>query len=346
MADALNGNVKAFLWVIRHCEGTAGPNGYRTLFGGSLFDSFADHPRVVKTFKLSKGGTLSSSAAGAYQILRRTWDGLIKKLGKQVLPDFSPSSQDRAAVALIQGRGALKDVQEGRFEIALKKCNLEWASLPGSPYGQPTKTLEFCKQIYEKYGGVYMAPLIAAAAAPFVGAAFEALVKELPTLNKLFGSGSRVSERNQAVLEATVNVVKEAIGATNEQEAVQKVQTDLDAKKAADDAVKANALDLFGVDLSGVGAARELDQKRTESGLPFWKNSPAFVVTMALLPLLYMTVYITLTGTSDGGFTGEMKASTVAAVISGILGGAVGFWLGASFTTSRSRGLGATPTNG
>ena len=28
----------------------------------------------------------------------------------------------------------------------------------------------------------------------------------------------------------------------------------------------------------------------------------------------------------------------------GVLGAVVGFWLGSSFTTSRSRGLGATPT--
>ncbi|MFN7881713.1 MAG: glycoside hydrolase family 104 protein [bacterium] len=351
MADTLNGNVKAFLWVIRHCEGTADPDGYRRHFGGDLFTSFADHPRVKKTYKLSKGGTLTSSAAGAYQFLEKTWDGLVKQYGKSTLPDFSPSSQDFGAVALIRGRDALRDVEEGRFEIALRKCNPEWASLPGSPYGQPTKTLAFCKQIYEQHGGVYMvAPLVVAAGAavakPFVQAAFEALVKELPTLTQLFGSDSKASNRNEKVIEATVNVVKETLGVATEQEAVVKVQTDADAKVAADTAIRTQALDLYGVDLSGVGEARAIDIKRTESNLPFWKSSPAFAVTLLLLPLLYMTVYLTLTGTTETGFTGEMKASTVAAVISGILGGAVGFWLGASFTTSRSRGLGATPTNG
>lgn len=350
MADTLNGNVKAFLWVIRNCEGTADPDGYRRLFGGKLFTSFADHPRNKQTFKLKKGGTLTSTAAGAYQILERTWDGLRKNHpGK--FPDFSPSSQDLAAIALIRGRKALEDVVEGRFDIAIKKCALEWASLPGSPYGQPTKTLDFCKQIYEQHGGVYMvAPLVVAAgtavAKPFIEAAFIELAKSLPTLGKLFGSGSDVSNRNIAAMEVAVNVVKEAVGAKNEQETVDIVRNDPTLAKVADDAVKANAYEIAGVDLSGVREARKHDQARASEPVGFWRTSPAFWITCLLLPLLYYTVHTILTGSVAEGFSGEFKASVGSAVISGILGGAVGFWLGASFTTSRSRGLGATPTNG
>lgn len=346
MAD----NVNAFLWVIRNCEGTADPDGYRRLFGGKLFNSFADHPRDKQTFKLKKGGTLTSTAAGAYQILERTWDGL-RKNHPGMFPDFSPSSQDLAAIALIRGRKALADVEEGRFDIALRKCALEWASLPGSPYGQPTKTLEFCKQIYEQHGGVYMvAPLVVAAgtavAKPFIEAAFAELAKSLPTLGKLFGSGSDVSNRNIAAMEVAVNVVKEAVGAKNEQETVDIVRNDPTLAKVADDAVKANAYEIAGVDMSGVGEARKHDQARASEPVGFWRTSPAFWITCLLLPLLYYTVHTILTGSVAEGFSGEFKASVGSAVISGILGGAVGFWLGASFTTSRSRGLGATPTNG
>lgn len=350
MADTLNDNVKAFLMVIRHCEGTSDPDGYRRHFGGDLFTSYADHPRVKKTYKLKKGGTLTSTAAGAYQILEKTWNGL-RKNHPGVFNDFEPVSQDRAAVELIRGRKALKDVVEGRFDTAIAKCSLEWASLPGSPYGQPVKTLEFCRQIYEQHGGVYMvAPLAVAAAAavskPFVEAAFGELVKHLPTLAQLFGSGSDVSKRNTAALEVAVNVVKDAVGAKNEQEAVDAVKNDPALAKAADDAVKANAYEIAGVDMSGVGEARKHDQERASEPLGFWRTSPAFWVTVLLLPLLYYTVHTILTGSVAEGFSGEFKASVGSAVISGILGGAVGFWLGASFTTSRSRGLGATPTNG
>ena len=57
-------NTAAFLKMLRRSEGTAGPNGYRTLFGGALFDGWADHPRVTKQFKDKAGRVLWTSAAG------------------------------------------------------------------------------------------------------------------------------------------------------------------------------------------------------------------------------------------------------------------------------------------
>jgi muramidase (phage lysozyme) len=137
--------VEAFLHVIRHCEGTAGPDGYRTLFGGKLFDSFDKHPKIYTKFKLRGGKELISSAAGAYQFLYGTWTTLAKRHGYK---DFGPENQDLGAIELIKEKGALNDVMAGRIEIALKKCNTVWASLPGSPYGQPVKSLAECLKVY------------------------------------------------------------------------------------------------------------------------------------------------------------------------------------------------------
>lgn len=142
-------NLAAFLQMIRTGEGTAGPNGYRTMFGGTLFDGWADHPRQFIRAKVG-GVWLTSSAAGAYQILSRTWDDIRRVV---TLPDFSPASQDAAAIALIKRRGALGDVQSGRFERAVQKCAKEWASLPGSPYGQPTLTASRALNVYLAAGG-------------------------------------------------------------------------------------------------------------------------------------------------------------------------------------------------
>lgn len=136
-------NAKAFLQLIRTGEGTLGNRGYTTIFGGSQFVSFADHPRIFIPF-----GTTKSSAAGAYQILSRTWDEY-----KGDLPDFSPASQDIVAMRLIKRRGALGDVLAGRFATAIKKCNKEWASLPLSPYGQPTLTMNKAATVLAQYGG-------------------------------------------------------------------------------------------------------------------------------------------------------------------------------------------------
>jgi lysozyme len=126
-------NVRAFLAMIRVGEGTAGANGYRTFFGGSTFSDMSRHPNVAHT-----GGGYTSTAAGAYQMLYTTWLEAQAALG---LPDFSPASQDLAAVWLIKRRGALADVIAGRIATAIGKCNKEWASLAGSPYGQPTLTM-------------------------------------------------------------------------------------------------------------------------------------------------------------------------------------------------------------
>lgn len=153
MSDALStykatlqsDEMRAFLHVIRTGEGTLGEDGYRTMFGGGLFSSFVDHPRK-KITKLSRKKPITSTAAGAYQFLERTWDAIAEKYG---LSDFSPENQDVAAVALIAGRGALDDVLAGRVESALAKCNKEWASLPGSPYGQPTLSLGKALARYE-----------------------------------------------------------------------------------------------------------------------------------------------------------------------------------------------------
>lgn len=163
MADA---NIQAFLRVIRYAEGTSGPNGYRQIFatrgGPNLFDSWADHPRVAKQFKVGDK-TLWTSAAGAYQFMAvsprpaplkptsvNTWDRLQAKLG---LADFSPASQDRAAVELIAEAGALQDVKAGRFDQAINKCRGIWASLPGATYGQPTKDLRTLRNVYAANGG-------------------------------------------------------------------------------------------------------------------------------------------------------------------------------------------------
>ena len=236
-----NPNVRAFLRMLRHGEGTAGDNGYRVQFGGGLFASFVDHPRQPITRNLG-GKPITSTAAGAYQFLARTWDGLVKQYG---FADFGPKNQDLGAVALIAGRGALADVVAGRFEQAVIKCNREWASLPGSPYGQPVVTMARARTEYEAHGGTYAdaaAPAFAAVAtaatpsatiatttkepamAPFIAAVLPALIDLVPKLGKLFSSGSDTADRNVKAAEIVVAAAKEAIGARNEQELLETLQ--------------------------------------------------------------------------------------------------------------------------
>lgn len=146
-ADIAASNVRAFLDMIAYSEGTkgVGDDGYNQLFGYSTFDSYADHPRKYIPFR-----NTTTSAAGRYQILARTWDGVRGKLG---LPDFSPASQDAAAVELIRERGALGDVQAGRTVQAINKVAKVWASLPGAGYNQPERKLSALLSAYASAGG-------------------------------------------------------------------------------------------------------------------------------------------------------------------------------------------------
>jgi muramidase (phage lysozyme) len=148
--DVANPNVRALLAVIRRGEGTAGPDGYRTLFGGGLFESFAGHPRKSITRKLGSK-TITSTAAGAYQFLASTWD---ETAARMKLRDFTPASQDRAAVGRIAARGALDDARAGRLDAALSKVAREWASMPGSPYGQPVISVQTARAAFVGAGGV------------------------------------------------------------------------------------------------------------------------------------------------------------------------------------------------
>jgi muramidase (phage lysozyme) len=143
-------NVRAFLDTIAFAEGTAGANGYRMMFGGRLVDSLADHPRVFHTFTNRRGEVLRTSAAGRYQFLSRTWDALAQKLS---LRDFGPASQDAGAVELIRERGALSDVQAGRFADAVRKVAPVWASLPGAGYAQPERSFSTLAATYQAAGG-------------------------------------------------------------------------------------------------------------------------------------------------------------------------------------------------
>lgn len=150
-ADA---NLNAFLRMIRDAEHSGLPypdaDRYRAMFGGEFFASFADHPRQRFAFTQTDGKTNYTTAAGAYQFIAPTWDALRARLG---LPDFSPPSQDAAAVELIRERGALADVQAGRFDEAVMKLGRIWASLPTSTAPQHTRSWDFVRQAYVSAGG-------------------------------------------------------------------------------------------------------------------------------------------------------------------------------------------------
>ena len=144
-------NICAFLDLLSWSEGThlyGADDGYNVLVGGKTFDSYADHPRIYVPLSRYK---ITSSAAGRYQFLAKTWDALKAKLG---LTDFGPLSQDKAAIQLIRERKALLDIRSGDIRAAIGKCRNIWASLPGAGYGQREHKMTDLLREYSKAGGM------------------------------------------------------------------------------------------------------------------------------------------------------------------------------------------------
>lgn len=147
-------NVRAMFRVIRQGESSQDDSiAYRMIVGGKLFNSFADHPRVAgKCWNDPKTGQrLCSSAAGAYQIVKTTWDEVRVKMG---LRDFSPASQDMAALGRIAYRGALPAVLAGDVSTAVRKLRNEWTSLPGaSENNSQAGNIENARRMFVAFGG-------------------------------------------------------------------------------------------------------------------------------------------------------------------------------------------------
>ncbi|HHP9879676.1 TPA: glycoside hydrolase family 24 protein [Yersinia enterocolitica] len=134
-------NVRQYLEVLSKAEGTASyaNSGYNTMFGGDQFYDSSDHPRQLKDFTQTDGTKNKTSAAGRYQFTSSSWDDAAKALN---LTDFSPRSQDLAALFLIQRAGQLENVTNGNFADATSGLGGVWASLPSSNYAQPKRSWE------------------------------------------------------------------------------------------------------------------------------------------------------------------------------------------------------------
>ena len=142
--------VKAFLDMTAWAEGGT----YNKLYGGGTFNS-SQHPN-----RLITAGGYSSTAAGRYQFLYRTWIGIKNKLG---LADFSPKNQDIACLELVRQRGELNNVINGNLLATLKGLGCAWASFPYSGCGQNEKSLSSITNYYNsrlKYYGANPSALV------------------------------------------------------------------------------------------------------------------------------------------------------------------------------------------
>lgn len=146
-----NANVKAFLCAISTAEG----GDYNLKYGGVKgkkndkwqFSDFSTHPGP------GAGGKMT--AAGMYQIIKKTWRYNGEKMG---LTDFSPETQDLLAVEILRSLRVIDKIVEGDIDSALSKASEQWAALPQGPglpnrYDQPYMVYDKFIAIYKAKGG-------------------------------------------------------------------------------------------------------------------------------------------------------------------------------------------------
>lgn len=132
---------KALLDTIAYTEGTRGrgKDGYNVTFAYRYFDNCDEHPAM----KICSG-SLCSTAAGRYQFLSRTYEGL-------KMDSFWPEAQERGALELVRRRGVTLPpgpMTATQFANALDRLSYEWASLPPARYGQTRLTMQ---QVRDEY---------------------------------------------------------------------------------------------------------------------------------------------------------------------------------------------------
>lgn len=142
-------NVKAFLKLIRYAEHYREDDSvYYILYGGQrTFTDTSKHPLD----KPIPAWGRQSTASGAYQIIYATWNQAKKE---SIASDFTPASQDRIAVWLIQRSGAMRYIIDGGdIEKAIPYLRGQWASLPGA--SQSRMTMIQARQQFDKYAREY-----------------------------------------------------------------------------------------------------------------------------------------------------------------------------------------------
>ncbi|GAB6853023.1 glycoside hydrolase family 24 protein [Asaia astilbis] len=149
----LTPNQSAFLHMITvseigHPLMDVSDEGYNVVVGSTvarpyLFRSYATHPMRFNP-------AVKSDAAGAYQVMGRYWAYYKKYL--QLL-DFSPASQDRIAICLINECKAMPAIEAGDIEKAIHLTRSRWASFPGAGYGQNEHAMDFLIRAYQEAHG-------------------------------------------------------------------------------------------------------------------------------------------------------------------------------------------------
>lgn len=170
--------------------------------------------------------------------------------------------------------------------------------------------------------------------APILAALLPSLVSAIPRLASIFTPGSPVAERNVKAVTTAFEIAKDALGAANEQEVVQRVQSDPAAAQTVTQAIESRWIELTEAGGGGIEGARKADAEYS-SGRADFLHSPSFWVGLALLPLVYMIVANLIGILGSSTWSDDARSALAGSIVGSIIGGLVGYYFGQS--TSRNR---------
>jgi hypothetical protein len=180
------------------------------------------------------------------------------------------------------------------------------------------------------------APLLVAAASPFLTAAAKAVVEAVPALLDHYGKDSERVAKHAPAAQVLVDVAKNALGAVNEQQVVEKLQTEPEAKEKLEAAVRESWFEITEAGGGGIAGARKADAAMIDREGPWWQvfRSPSFIVALLILPLVYLVVGAVV-GLFGEPFSEDVRSAIANGIIGMVLGGLIGYYFGQ--TTSRNR---------
>lgn len=168
--------------------------------------------------------------------------------------------------------------------------------------------------------------------APFIMAALPALIDLVPKLGAMFSSGSAMSERNIKAAELVISAAKDAIGATNEQDLVQKIASDPAMAETVRKGIEAVWYELQEVG-GGITAAREAADKYLAPDAKGFHHNPAFWISILLLAMPIMLL-VDVFYVHPDGYDTNLRTQIVTGVLM-VISIVGGFWLGSSMGSQK-----------
>ena len=186
-----------------------------------------------------------------------------------------------------------------------------------------------------------------------------ALAALIPQIANIVKPESEVAKRNVALAETIVNTVVENAGATNMQDAVEKMQSDPALTEAVKKAVVTEPAVMGALQIVEVGggakAAAERDVVVQQQEKPFWKTSAVFWVSILLLPMIYWYIGSSVAGGIEippdwpwyaqlplrllgTAWDAGARVGLANLVIGLVLGGICGVYYGISVTQAKQQG--------